>query len=173
MKVVTAGILSAPMALVRKNTKISQNTTRPMPLLGRAPGRTRSTYLLASDSCRCWSSPSWSSTLRTTEATILATMKPISKITWQPKMLGRNPTRLSKAFWKLSLTSTALLLLKAGRLTTPVGMPVPGRLQRKHPCAYKVNKFLGEDRRACRTGPVEDRDRDRRAHRDRGRSERA
>ncbi len=50
MKSVTAGILSAPMAVVRTNTKMIQKTTLPIPFDGDAPGLTRSTYWPASES---------------------------------------------------------------------------------------------------------------------------
>ena len=43
MKVVTAGIFSAPTAANRKKTKTSQKTTRLTPLLTLAPGMNRST----------------------------------------------------------------------------------------------------------------------------------
>ena len=53
MKPVSAGILRAPIALTRKNTKMIQKTSRPTPLATDAFGITLSTYLLASES-RTW-----------------------------------------------------------------------------------------------------------------------
>ena len=101
MKTVTAGIFRAPMALNRKNTKTSQKATRAMPLDGLAPGSTFSTYRLASESCRCRSSPSFWRALRTTAWTILATTKPTISRTRKPIRFGRKAKKPSVAFWKL------------------------------------------------------------------------
>ena len=60
------------MAVTRKNTKMSQNTSRAIPPDGLAPGRTASTYRLASLCWTFWSTPTFSSTLRTTPATTFA-----------------------------------------------------------------------------------------------------
>src|SRR3954451_4881177 len=131
MNVVTAGIFRAPMAANRKNTKTSQNTTRAMPLLALAPGSTRSTYLLASEPCRWRSRFILSSTLRTTPATTLATMKPISSSTKNPSRLGRNAKNASNAFCTLSPKSMILLPSDG---SPPTGRAVPAGLRGKPTC---------------------------------------
>ena len=49
-----------------------QKNTLPIPAEGDAPGSTRSTYCLASDSCRALSRPAFSATFWTTFETTLA-----------------------------------------------------------------------------------------------------
>ena len=106
MNAVTDGIFNAPIAAVRTNRKISQNTTPPISAEGLASGLIFATYWPLCPECNASSSLAFCNNTVTSAFTARAIKNPIARMTRNPIRFGMNPNKPFKAFCRLWATAT-------------------------------------------------------------------
>src|SRR5919197_1885977 len=109
MKLLSAAIPRALIAIDSAPSMTNQNTTRPITREGDVSGATRRMYSPLAPERRALSAPIFSRASATTFCSTFATRNPISRMIRNPISLGRKPIRSFSPPWRLFDISTAAI----------------------------------------------------------------